>query len=222
MNIVLVSLACGLIGYVIGSIPFGYLIVKLVKGVDIRTQGSGRTGGTNVFRVAGFPAGFATALLDIGKGVVTVLLVRHFIPGTQGWAEALAGTGVVLGHNASLFIGFRGGAGGATSVGTALALWPLGGLPALVIGLFTLFVIGYASLATILSALAVALVFTYGALASAPLASGGSGVVPVSYAVFGWAIVILVVIALRPNITRLAAGTEKRVSVFNRSAERKA
>jgi glycerol-3-phosphate acyltransferase PlsY len=227
MNIVLVSLACGLIGYVIGSIPFGYLIVKLVKGVDIRTQGSGRTGGTNVFRVAGFPAGFATALLDIGKGVITVLLVRHFIPGTQGWAEALAGTGVVLGHNASLFIGFRGGAGGATSVGTALALWPLGGLPALVIGLFTLFVIGYASLATILSALAVALVFTYGALTSASLTnallvSGGSGVVPVSYAVFGWATVILVVIALRPNISRLAAGTEKRVSVFNRSAERKA
>jgi glycerol-3-phosphate acyltransferase PlsY len=207
---VVVSLICGVGGYVVGSIPFGYLVVKLVKGVDIRSQGSGRTGGTNVFRVAGFPAGLITALLDIGKGAATVLLVRQFIPDTQGWAEALAGMGVVLGHNASMFIGFRGGAGGATSVGTALALWPLGGLPALVIGLFNLFVIGYASLATILSALAVALMFTYSALSS--------NMVPLSYAAFGWAIVVLVVIALRPNITRLATGTEKRVSVFKRQA----
>jgi glycerol-3-phosphate acyltransferase PlsY len=210
MNTVLVSLICGIAGYVVGSIPFGYLVVKLVKGVDIRTLGSGRTGGTNVFRVAGFPAGLMTALLDIGKGAITVLLIRQYIPDTQGWAEALAGAGVVLGHNASLFIGFRGGAGGATSVGTALALWPLGGLPSLVIGLFTLFIIGYASLATILSALAVALMFTYAAFTTTT--------VPPSYAAFGWAIVVLVIIALRPNITRLVTGTEKRVSVFRREA----
>jgi glycerol-3-phosphate acyltransferase PlsY len=210
MNTVLVSLICGVAGYIVGSIPFGYLVVKLVKGVDIRNQGSGRTGGTNVFRVAGFAAGLITALLDVGKGAATVLLIRQFIPYTQGWAEALAGMGVVLGHNASVFIGFRGGAGGATSVGTALALWPAGGLTSLVIGMFTLFVIGYASLATILSALAVALMFTYSALTS--------DTVPLAYAAFGWAIVVLVVIALRPNITRLVTGTEKRVSVFKREA----
>ena len=98
---------------------------------------------------------------------------------------------MVLGHNASIFLGFRGGAGGATSVGTALALWPLGGLPALVLGVFTLFVIGYASLATILSAVSVALVFTYFSLTNQG--------VPVSYGVFGWAIVALVMIALRPQ-----------------------
>jgi glycerol-3-phosphate acyltransferase PlsY len=214
MNTVLVSLLCGVAGYILGSIPFGYLIVKLVKGIDIRQYGSGRTGGTNVFRAAGFAAGMVTALLDVGKGVIAVLLVRELIPNTQGWAEAMAGAGVVLGHNASLFIGFRGGAGGATSVGTALALWPPGGLVALVVGLFTLFIIGYASLATILSALAVALAFTYAALADA--------VIPISYAMFGWAIVVLVVIALRPNIVRLLSGTEKRVSVFDRRAEQKA
>ena len=208
MEIVLVPLACGLVGYLIGSIPFGFMIVKLVKGIDIRDQGSGRTGGTNVFRVAGFPAGLITALLDVGKGAVTVWVVRLLFPEMQGWAEALAGAGVVLGHNASVFLRFRGGAGGATSVGTALALWPLGGLPALVIGLFTLFVVGYASLATILSALSVALVFTY--------FSATNQFVPLSYGVFGWAIVALVVIALRPNITRLRTGTEKRVSVFKR------
>jgi glycerol-3-phosphate acyltransferase PlsY len=208
MVTVLISLACGLAGYLVGSIPFGFLIVKLVKGIDIRDQGSGRTGGTNVFRAAGLPAGLITALLDVGKGAVTVLIVRQMFPNAQGWAEVLAGAGVVLGHNASIFLGFRGGAGGATSVGTALALWPLGGLPALVLGVFTLFVIGYASLATILSAVSVALVFTYFSLTNQG--------VPVSYGVFGWAIVALVMIALRPNITRLLAGTEKRVSIFKR------
>ena len=208
MDKVIISLVCAVSGYLIGSIPFGYMIVYLVKGIDIRDQGSGRTGGTNVFRVAGFPAGLATALLDVGKGALTVLFIRHFLPDTGGWAEALAGIGVVLGHNASVFLGFRGGAGGATSVGTALALWPVGGLPSLVIGVFTLFVIGYASLATILAALAVAIPFTWFALVS--------GSVPLPYAVFGWGIVILVVLALRPNITRLVSGTEKRISVFKR------
>jgi glycerol-3-phosphate acyltransferase PlsY len=208
MTTVLISLACGLAGYLVGSIPFGFLIVKLVKGIDIRDQGSGRTGGTNVFRAAGFAAGLITALLDVGKGAITVLIVRQALPGTQGWAEALAGAGVVLGHNASIFLGFRGGAGGATSVGTALALFPLGGLPALVIGVSTLIFIGYASLATILSALSTALVFTYFSLTNTN--------VPLSYGIFGWAIVALVVIALRPNIARLRAGTEKRVSIFKR------
>ncbi len=208
MVVILISLACGVIGYFIGSIPFGYLIVWLVKGVDIRAQGSGRTGGTNVFRVAGFPAGLITALMDVGKGAFTVLAVRALTHSTLGWGEALAGAGVVLGHNASIFLGFRGGAGGATTVGTALALWPLGGLPALLVGVVCLFVIGYASLATILSALMVALVFTYfGAVSHA---------VPAAYSVFGWVIVALVVVALRPNIARLVAGTERRVSVFKR------
>ncbi len=210
MNTVIVSLICAVIGYLIGSIPFGYIIVFLVKGIDIRKQGSGRTGGTNVFRVAGFPAGIITALLDVGKGAITVTLVRSLLPDTNGLAETLAGIGVVLGHNASIFLGFRGGAGGATSVGTAMALWPLGGLPSLIVGVFTLFVIGYASLATILAALAVAVVFTYSGLTGQEI--------PLTYAAFGWGIVVLVVIALRPNIGRLLNGTEKRVSVFKRKS----
>lgn len=208
VSALLVSLGCGVMGYLIGSIPFGYLIVRLVKGVDIRQYGSGRTGGTNVFRVAGFPAGLATALLDIGKGAVVVLVVRALFPQTLGWAEALAGVGVVLGHNASCFLGFRGGAGGATATGTALALWTAGGLPGLLVGVFVLFVIGYASLATILSGLAIALTFSIAALTG--------DMVPIAYGVFGWGVVILQVIALRPNIARLLAGTEKRVSLSDR------
>lgn len=207
MDTVLISVACGVAGYLVGSIPFGYLIVRLVKGVDIRQYGSGRTGGTNVFRVAGFPAAFATGMLDLGKGAATVLLLRLALPGHAGWPEALAGFGVVVGHNASVFLRFKGGAGGATTVGTALALWTLGALPALAIGLFFLFVVGYASLATILSCLAIAVAFTWGTAAQG---------IPAAYAVFGWAVVILAVVTLRPNIARLLAGTEKRVTLSDK------
>jgi glycerol-3-phosphate acyltransferase PlsY len=205
---ILISILCGLLGYLIGSIPFGWIIVKLVKGVDIRTVGSGRTGGTNAFRAAGFVPGMLTATLDVIKGAVTVLVVRNLLGGsTMGWAEALAGLGVVLGHNHSLFLGFKGGAGGATAVGTGLAFWLMGGLPALVIGVFIWFVLGYAFLATIAAALTVAIVFTIGAF---------SGQVPWAYVIFGWGIVLLCTLTLRPNIRRFLAGEEKRVDILKR------
>jgi glycerol-3-phosphate acyltransferase PlsY len=208
MSGLLVSIACGVAGYLIGSIPFGYLIVKAAKGIDIRQFGSGRTGGTNVYRAAGLVPFLATAGLDIAKGVIAVLLVRQFVTGTQGWAEALAGFGVVLGHNASCFLNFRGGAGGATTVGTSIALTPLAGLIALVLGGLMLFVGGYASVASILAGLAVAIVNTVAA------ANGASYW---SYAAFGWGVLGLILFALRPNIERLRAGTEKRVTWFKRA-----
>lgn len=201
------SIACGIAGYIIGSTPFGWIITKLMTGKDVREFGSGRTGGTNVFRAAGAPAGIATAVLDVLKGILAVILVRQFVPNTSGWAEALAGAGVVLGHNASLFLGFRGGAGGATAVGTGMALWPIAGVPALLLGSFVLFVIGYASVATIVAGLAVALAMTIGAFTAN---------VPWAYAAFGWGTLALLLIALRPNIKRLMDGTEKRVSWFGR------
>ncbi len=207
MSPVILSIACGVAGYIVGSITFGWIITKLVTGKDVREFGSGRTGGTNVFRAAGAPAGVATAVLDVIKGVLAVILVRQLVPGTAGWAEAMAGMGVVLGHNASLFLGFRGGAGGATAVGTGISLWPIAGLPALLLGVFVLFVIGYASLATIVAGMSVALAMTVGAL---------SGSVPWAYVVFGWGTLALLIIALRPNIRRLMDGTEKRVSWFKR------
>lgn len=205
MSPILSSLACGVAGYVIGSIPFGWIIVKLIKGTDVRQFGSGRTGGTNVFRAAGAPAGIATAVLDVLKGVLAVILVRQLVPNTGGWAEALAGIGVVLGHNASLFLGFRGGAGGATAVGTGIALWPIAGLPALILGAFMLFIVGYASIGTIVAGLSVSLAMTVGAVV---------GVVPWAYVAFGWVTLLLLLIALRPNLKRLADGSEKRVSWF--------
>ena len=209
-NAFLISAACALVGYLIGSIPFGWLIVKLTKGVDLRTIGSGRTGGTNAFRAAGFVPGLLTALLDVGKGAATVLIVRQmFGEHTLGWAEAMAGLAVVLGHNYSVFLGFKGGAGGATAIGTGAAFWLVGTIPALIAGLFMLFIIGYASLATIFAAYGVAVALTAAAM---------YGNLPGSYAAFGWGIVVLVMLALRPNIERLMNGTERRVQILKKKS----
>ncbi len=209
MNVLIVAL-CGLLGYLLGSIPFGYLIVKAVKGIDIRDVGSGRTGGTNAYRAAGIPAGLATALLDVGKGALAVTVVRTYFPQTLGWAEALTGIGVILGHNYSCFLGFRGGAGGATAVGTGMALWWGAGIPALLLGCVMVLGAGYASLATLIAGLSVAVVFTLAAIF-------GWGNFNWSYAAYGWTVFALCVIALRPNIERLRKGTEKRVEILKRS-----
>lgn len=210
MSIVIV-IVCAIAGYLVGSIPFGYLIVRAVKGVDLRTVGSGRTGGTNAYRAAGFAAGAATATLDTVKGLVCVVLIQAtgLDQQTEGWAVALAGIGVVLGHNASVFLGFRGGAGGATAVGTSLAYLPAAGLAALLVGLFFLLVVGYPFMASILAALAAAAGLSYAA---------ALGIVPPAYAAFGWGIVAIIAYALRPNIARFAAGGEKRVGLFAKRA----
>ncbi len=209
MDVLIVAL-CGLLGYLLGSIPFGYLIVKAVKGIDIRDVGSGRTGGTNAYRAAGVPAGLATALLDVGKGALAVTVVRAYFPQAQGWAEALTGIGVILGHNYSCFLGFRGGAGGATAVGTGMALWWGAGIPALLLGCVMVLGVGYASLATLIAGLSVAVVFTLAAIFRWENFNW-------SYAAYGWTVFGLCVIALRPNIERLRNGTEKRVEILKRS-----
>jgi glycerol-3-phosphate acyltransferase PlsY len=206
---VLIGTLCAAAGYLLGSVPFGFLIVKLIKGIDIRTYGSGRTGGTNVYRAAGIVPGVLTALLDVGKGMVAVTIARALFPQLQGWAEALTGIGVILGHNYSCFLGFKGGAGGATAVGTGMALWWGAGVPALVLGCVMVFGLGYASLATLIAGLSVAVVFTLAAIFHWENFNW-------SYAAYGWAVFVLCIIALRPNIERLRKGTEKRVQIFKR------
>ncbi len=206
---VLISVLCGIAGYLLGSIPSGYLIVKAVKGIDIRQFGSGRTGGTNVYRAAGLLAGIITALLDVGKGALAVTIARALFPQAGGWAESLTGIGVILGHNYSCFLGFKGGAGGATAVGTGMALWWGAGVPALLLGCVMLFGVGYASLATLIAGLSVAVVFTLAAIFQWENFNA-------SYAAYGWVVFALCVIALRPNIERLRKGTEKRVEILKR------
>ncbi len=204
-----------LIAYVIGSIPFGLLIVKFSTGKDIRTIESGRTGGTNAMRAAGFWAGLGTVVLDVLKSASTVWLARWLIrlgwlPDSP-WLEMLAPVCAILGHNYSIFLPertkegkfrLRGGAGGTPAVGGAFGLWPPSLIGTAVIGITLLFGVGYASLATLSVGLVSAGIFAYRAWL---------GISPWEYVLYGLISFALLAWALRPNIKRLLNGTERLV-----------
>ena len=116
-----VALICA---YLLGSIPVGFLMVRLFTGQDVRQMGSGRTGGTNTWRVAGQLPGVITTILDGTKAAAAVWLAQAVVPGgLRYWGMALAGVFAILGHNYPIFLRFKGGAGGAPCVGGAVGLW---------------------------------------------------------------------------------------------------
>lgn len=205
-------IASALGGYLLGSIPFGFVIVAVLHERDIRDSGSGRTGGTNAMRASGLGAATITVLGDLLKGFTGVALARLIFP-TSAWAEVFAGWGVVLGHNASIYLGFRGGAGTAPSMGVASAFWLpslLFTIPFLPIGLL---VIGIASLTSLIIGLVIIAVFALRAVL-------GQG--PWEYAAYGIGALFLVAFALRPNIKRLLNGTEPIVGPRARRNEKRA
>lgn len=196
--------------YLLGSVPFGMIIVRLTTGRDLRQVESGRTGGTNAMRAAGFWAGLATALLDVLKGAIAAWAARYLLPGTP-WVHVLAPLAAILGHNYSIFLAerdsqgrlrLRGGAGGATATGGALGLWGPSILIIIPLGALILFGVGYASVATMSAALTATLIFVYRAW---------SGASPWQYIFYGLLAEVLLVWALLPNIQRLRRGTERRV-----------
>lgn len=203
------------IAYLIGSIPSGLLIVKIATGKDLRKIESGRTGGTNAMRAAGPLAGLITALLDISKGAAAVWVGQSLFS-SPDWVVAINGLLAILGHNYSAFLvtknkagklRFRGGAGGATTLGVAIGLWVNSWLVILPIAVLVYILIGYASLTTISIALSTMGIFTVKAI---------NGVTPWVYAILGAAAVAAVVIALKPNIQRLKEGTERHVNLIAR------
>ncbi len=185
--------------YILGSIPFGMLWAWLMKHIDVREHGSGRTGGTNVWRSAGFPAALLTAVFDALKGATAIGLAH--LAGLSMWGVALAGTMVVVGHNYSLFLGFHGGAGTGTSVGVSSAMWVIG-LPVLIVaGVSAGLLVGHASVGSIFIALLLPIVF---------LIRGD-----IAYAVgFGLPTMLLTLWALRPNIQRLFKGEERFLPIY--------
>ena len=196
--------------YVIGSIPFGLLIVKLKSGKDIRSVESGRIGGTNAFRAAGILAGAATTLLDGAKAFCAVWIARYLTPGNY-WIEIFAPLCAIVGHNYSIFLiernekgrlRLRGGAGGASCAGGAIGLWPPVILIILPIALLIIYFIGYASVTTMSIALIVTITFIYRAIIGAS---------PWQYVLYGIIAEALLIWALRPNIKRLIQGNERLV-----------
>jgi acyl phosphate:glycerol-3-phosphate acyltransferase len=217
MSIPIFIIIAALAAYLIGSVPFGYLVGRW-KGIDIRQHGSGNIGATNVIRVMGKKIGIPVFILDVVKGMLPVIFVavtiRRFFPSvsqlTVDVAEVVAALAAVCGHNYTCWLGFKGGKGVATSAGALLALMPWALLVALAVWLLTFFTSRYVSLASILASLALA-VFSLGRyffqvqhqlpqLLLALLLAG------------------LTIWRHRANISRLRAGTEPRFEKKSKSA----
>jgi len=115
------------LGYLLGSVPTGYLVARAVRGVDVRAVGSGNVGATNVARAAGVRPALLVLVLDAGKGALAVLLAGTLVPGVP-FLQALAGLGAFLGHVAPVWLGFRGGKGVATALGVLAVLVPAAAL----------------------------------------------------------------------------------------------
>ena len=111
------------LGYLLGSVPFAYIVGRLKKGVDIRQVGGGNMGALNTMREVGMSAGIAVLILDIAKGSVAVLIARWL--GLSPIWIFMAGFAAIAGHNWPVFLGFRGGRGAATTIGVLLVLVPL-------------------------------------------------------------------------------------------------
>jgi len=208
----LMDVVAVMLGYILGSIPFGLLIVRLKTGKDLRTVESGRTGGTNAARAAGLSAGMLTAILDILKGALAVWVAKAIDP-TNNVLHILAPIGAILGHNYSLFmmerkeggkLKFRGGAGGAPALGGAMGLW----LPMfpIVFGMGALiwFTLGIASVTTMAIGLVVIIIFAIRA------SLGLQAQTDIWYGVIAE---LLLIWALRPNIKKLLAGNERVVNM---------
>lgn len=179
--------------YLFGAVPFGLLMVRLVTGRDIRAEGSGNIGATNVFRIAGPALGIVVLLLDMVKGAVPVLLARQI--GASPAVAVAAGLATIVGHNWPVFLKGKGGKGIATSYGALLAFSPVAGLIAAVIWVAAVAVTRFASLGSLLGVLSVPVVM---------LARGE----PFAHVVFGVAAAGMGVYRHRANIQRLIAGEE--------------
>jgi glycerol-3-phosphate acyltransferase PlsY len=205
--LVLSSLAILTSSYLIGSVPIGLLLVWVTTQKDVREVGSGRIGGTNALRAAGPWVALITILCDIGKGFLPVFLARTIL-GAQGvespLVEALAGLMAVVGHNYSIFIGFKGGAGTMTSGGGALGLWPWIFFVLAPPGIGMVFLTGHASVGSITVAVLMPIVYLVRALA-------GAG--PWEHLIHGLGTTALTLWALRPNIQRLIEGHERQVVI---------
>jgi glycerol-3-phosphate acyltransferase PlsY len=184
-----------LAGYLAGSLPFGYWVVRVFKRIDIRSVGSGNIGATNVSRTCGFRWGLSVAILDVLKGFVPVLVATHYAGHLAG---ALAGAAAMLGHWRPLFMGFaRGGKMVATCGGAFFGLAPYVGLVTAALWVVIFVLVRYASVASIVCSFALPVI---------AVALGEPWPVIVFAAGAGVAVLLL----HRPNMSRLRAGTENR------------
>jgi glycerol-3-phosphate acyltransferase PlsY len=195
----LLAAALMLGAYLLGSIPFSFLVAR-ARGVDLRTVGSGNVGGANVWRACGFGPFVAAATLDMLKGFIPSLVALRLLPG-RPFIVILVGIAAILGHTLPVFLHFKGGKAVATSCGVLLAIFPLlvpFGVAAWAIAFLITRISSVASLTAALVEL----------LASTTLYFMGR--LPLAYALFVWIMAAFVIYLHRMNIQRLLAGTENR------------
>lgn len=192
-----ISAAALAIGYLLGSLPTGLVVVRALTGADIRNAGSGNIGTVNVYRVMGLGASAVVLAVDMLKGAAAVVLARAW--GLTAGVQVAAGLAAIAGHNWSLFLRFRGGKGIATSFGVLLAISPVVGLVAAVVWGIVVGITRYASLGSLL------------AMVSVPVAMWWRRE-PVAYLVFGVITLVLAVYRHRANLARLVTRTELKIT----------
>ncbi len=208
------------VAYLFGSLPTGYLVGKLLKGIDIREHGSRSTGATNVLRTLGKWPALAVLLIDVLKGVAAVVFARWFylwfstvlsntpptaldLQSAEPWAVCMAGLGVLLGHGRSIWLNFTGGKSAATGLGVLLAMsWPVGVGAVVVFGV----ALGISRIVSLSSMLA--------ALTAIALVCGLQE--PLPYRLLVIAGGLYVILRHHANIRRLLSGTEPRLGQNSR------
>jgi glycerol-3-phosphate acyltransferase PlsY len=191
------ALAAIAIGYLLGSLPFGYWAGRL-RGIDLRLAGSGNTGATNVMRVLGLKVGVPVMALDIAKGAVAVVVARAL--SSNDVVPVLAAAAAVTGHMYPILLGFRGGKGVATGAGTMIALVPWIGIAAFFLWLGLSLATRYVSIGSVVTAIA---------YPTTCIASGQ----PWAVCLYTLGAGAWVIWRHRANIARLRAGTENRINL---------
>ena len=193
MKIALIIISC----YLLGSIPFGYIVGKLFKKVDIREFGSGNIGATNALRILGPLLASFVVIGDIGKGIFSIYLVQYFNIDNL-LILTIAGLAVICGHDWSLFLGFKGGKGIATTFGVVFALNPTISILALIIWGVVVITTRYVSLSSIFAVISI---FIFTILFKQPY----------EYIIFSAIIMILGIFKHKENIERLKSKKERKI-----------
>ena len=208
MNTLTLFLLLPLAAYLVGAIPWGLIIGKWSRGVDVRDIGSGNIGSSNVLRSVGVLQAALVLILDVAKGAVAVVVAGNLAETADlsslqtAYLETTAALAALVGHSWPIYLRFRGGRGVATGLGCLLAFFPIGGVIALVVGVSLMKITHYISLGSIIgTSLGCLLLIIFGFL----------GEISAIYGIFGASASIIIVGRHRANIARLLAGTEARL-----------
>jgi acyl phosphate:glycerol-3-phosphate acyltransferase len=197
-------IAAFVIAYLLGSIPTSYIMGKLVKKIDIRQHGSGNVGATNALRILGTKYGVITLIIDIGKGILAVVIGRLLFVEPSNLLLIGFGLFAILGHIFTIFLSFKGGKGVATSAGVFIALIPIPVAITLIVFVITVWISKYVSLGSITAALTLFLVELY--------INIKTNFAELEILVFVFLIALFIIIRHKSNIKRILSGNENKIN----------